>query len=205
MSRRAPASKPSLTPALRALLRDAASRIPQFAHVRPEQVLVIAGEARRASHASVRPMRFPGTHTRFSRDGKREKPLVRVRGQEILYVITLRPIWFRASTAEQRVGSVLHELFHLSTRFDGTLHAGRRHARMGRRFGQRLAPLVRRYLREAPDRVLAPFRHRGLVKVRMWLERPPASLPRGGAGRGRRIYSDDQLFVGLVRMTHTDG
>jgi hypothetical protein len=159
-------------------------------------------EARRASHASVKPMHWPRTHTRWRKDGKREKPRVRVGGHRILYVITLRPIWFRRLSPEQRVGTLLHELFHLSTRFDGTLHAGRRHARMGSRFYEKLRPLVRRYLRSAPPELLAPFSHHGLVRVRMWLEKPPSSYPTGSRGgrAARKLYTEEQLFTGLVRM-----
>ncbi|MBS2026900.1 MAG: hypothetical protein JST54_03260 [Deltaproteobacteria bacterium] len=182
-----------------ALIRDIARRVPQLGHVRASGILVVAGEARRASHATVRPQRFPGTHTRFSRDGRREKPRLRIKGREILYVVTLRPLWFRGCTPEQRVGSVIHELYHCSTRFNGTLHAGRRHARMGPRFMKKVGPMVRRYLAEAPDEVLSPFAHRGLVKVQSWLEKPPASV-RPGA-RARRLYTEDQLFTALVRMT----
>jgi len=191
--------RPSLTLALKALLRDIARRVPELSHVRASAVLVVAGEARRASHATVRPQRFPGTHTRFARDGKREKPRVRVRGKEILYVVTLRPLWFRGCTPEERVGSLIHELYHCSTRFDGTLHAGRRHARMGPRFAKRLRPLVRRYLKDAPEALLAPLAHCGLVRVRAWLEKPPSSVQPGA--RARRLYTEDQLFTALVRMT----
>ena len=182
---------------------DIAARVPELSHVVPARVLVVAGEARRASHASVRPLCFPGTRSRVSRDGTREKPRVRVGGENILYVITLRPIWFRSSTAEQRVGTVLHELFHCSLRFDGTLHPGRRHATMGARFGQELRPMVRAYLERAPQSVLAPFRRRGLVRVRMWLEKPPASVAQ--SSRARRLYTEDQLFVGLRRMLSPAG
>ena len=50
----------------------------------------------------------------------------------MLYLITLRPLFFRASDPDQRMRTVLHELFHISSRFDGTLHQGRRHARLGK-------------------------------------------------------------------------
>jgi hypothetical protein len=194
-------ARPSLTRPLQLLIADVAARLPEFAHVRPEQILVLAGEARRASHATVKPLAFPRSRARISKDGRREKPRVRIGGENILYVITLRPIWFRQSNMEDRVGTLLHELFHLSTHFDGTLHPGRRHAKMGKAFGQRLGPLVRRYLAEAPPRVLAPFSHRGLVRVRMWLEKPPSSFPQGVTSkRLRRVYTEEQLFVGLMRM-----
>lgn len=195
------AARPSLTRPIQVLIRDVAERMPQFAHIRAENILVVAGEARRASHASIRPLAFPGTRSRISKDGRREKPRVRITGENILYVIALRPIWFRASTPEDRVATLLHELFHISTRFDGTLHPGRRHARMGKAFAQKLGPLVRRYLELAPHKVLAPFSHRGLVKVRMWMERPPSSQPRDSrSNRVRHVYTEEQLFLGLMRM-----
>jgi predicted metallopeptidase len=193
---------PSLNASVRALLEDVAARMPEFAHVRPGRILIVAGEARRSSHASIRPLHWPSTHTRVNRSGRKEKPLVKIRGRTILYVITLRPLWFRRSTPEARVGTLLHELFHISTRFDGTLHAGRRHGKMGTRFYARLGPLVRRYLRRAPRELLAPFGHHGLVRVARWLERPPASY-RVGSRRGkaaRRLYTEEQLFLGLERM-----
>jgi hypothetical protein len=190
--------RPGLTRALRTLVRDIAKTLPELAHVRAGSVLIVAGEARRASHASIGPMAFPRSRSFLSPDGKWEKPRIRIRGKPVLYVITLRPIWFRASTAEERVGTLIHELYHCSTRFDGTLHPGRRHARMGPRFSKKLGPLVRRYLRDAPREVLAPLRFRGVVKVRMWLEKPPARLARGA--RARKLYTEEQLFIGLVRM-----
>lgn len=193
-------ARPSLTLPIAALIRDVSQRLPGFEHLNAEQILVVAGEARRASHASVRPLHDPRTRGRLSPDGKRIKPRVRLHGVRMLYLITLRPIWFRASTPAERVATLLHELFHISARFDGTLHPKRRHAVMGPRFAQKLLPLVRRYLAEAPPEILAPFAHRGLVRVRMWLEKPPASVPRSKT-RVRKLYTEAQLFVGLARMT----
>ncbi len=176
--------------------------MPEFAHVRPSQILVVAGDARRSSHATIRPMHFPSTHSRMRKDRKRKKPKVSIYGKRILYVITLRPIWFRVSTPHQRVSTLMHELFHISTRFDGTLHAGRRHSKLGKRFNKKLLPLVRRYLRRAPAEVLAPFSYSGLVRVRQWLERPPSSYPvrKEGNKRVRHLYTEEQLFIGLARM-----
>ena len=37
-------------------MRDLASRSPEFAHLIPAKVLVVAGEARRASRGSVKPL-----------------------------------------------------------------------------------------------------------------------------------------------------
>jgi len=184
--------RPNLTLAVKRLVRDVAVRLPELRHVRASRLLVVAGEARRTSRATIRP-------ARPARDRRPERLLVRVKGRDILYVITLRPLWFLSSTPEQRVATILHELYHASTRFDGTLHGGRRHSRLPLpRYNRRIRGLLHRYLATAPPEVLAPFAHRGEVRVRMWLERP--GRERDGERGGRRLYTEEQLFYGLARM-----
>jgi hypothetical protein len=118
----------------------------------------------------------------------------------VLYVITLRPKFFRHSTPEARVETLLHELFHISTRFDGTLHRGRRHSVLkGDLFARRLRPLVRRYLAQMAPELLEALAFDGEVLARQWLEKPTA-LPRGKKGSARKLYSDKQLFLGPVEM-----
>lgn len=178
----------NVTLAVKRLVRDVAARLPELAHVRASRLLVVAGEARRASRATIRP--FPAA-TRG--------PRVEVRGRAVRYVITLRPLWFLDSTPEERIDTILHELYHASLRFDGTLHGGRRHARLAAAaYQRRIRALRERYLAEAPAELVAPFAHRGLVRARMWLERPAAA--RRDAGPERRLYTERQLFYGLVRM-----
>jgi hypothetical protein len=122
-----------------------------------------------------------------------------VKGREILYVITLRPLWFRASSVEERIATILHELYHASRRFDGTLHRGRRHTSLPKpAYDRKIRALLARYLAVAPPELLAPFAASGTVRARMWLERPAAA--RAGGARGRTVYTERQLFYGLVRM-----
>lgn len=186
-----------MTLAVKRLIRDVAARLPELAHVRASRILVVAGEARRASRATIRPAHFKETG-RSAVQGRR-KPLIRIKGRKILYVVTLRPLWFTASTPEERVETILHELYHASLRFDGTLHRGRRHTRLPRaRYDRRVRALRRRYLALAPPEALAPFAFRGVVRVRMWLERPASY--RTGEYAGRRVYTERQLFYGLMPM-----
>jgi len=181
----------NVTLAVKRLVRDAAARLPELGHVDASRLLVVAGEARRASRATIRPL---GTGGRGE-----AAPRVRVRGRDIRYVITLRPLWFLDSTPEARVETVLHELWHVSTRFDGRLHGGRRHSALpAASFNRRVRALRDRYLALAPDEVLAPFAHHGLARARMWLERPAAARRDGGPER--RLYTERQLFYGPVRM-----
>lgn len=188
-----------MTLAVKRLVRDVAARLPELAHVRASRILVVAGEARRSSRATIRPAHFGETRA-ASADGGRTKPVVRVKGRKILYVITLRPLWFLDATPEQRIGTILHELFHASTRFDGTLHRGRRHSRLPlAAYNRRVRALLHRYLATAPPEILAPFSYEGLARARMWLERP-AAYYREPEYRGRRVYTERQLFYGPVRM-----
>jgi predicted metallopeptidase len=188
-----------MTLAVKRLMRDVAARLPELAHVRPARVLVVAGEARRASRATIRPAHFGETRSRTGRFS-REKPLIRVKGRKILYVVTLRPLWFLDSSPRERIATILHELYHASLRFDGTLHRGRRHSLVPRaKYNRRVRRLLDRYLAAAPPEIVAPFEAHGLVRARMWLERPAPSY-RGDDYRGRRVYTERQLFYGVMRM-----
>jgi predicted metallopeptidase len=181
--------RPNMTLAVKRLIRDLARRLPELSHVRASRVLVVAGEARRASRGTIRPT---------IRRGKRgRRPEIRIAGKRILYVITLRPLWFVGSTPEQRIATVLHELYHVSARFDGTLHAGRRHAKLPRaRYDRKIRALRDRYLARAPAEIVEPFAHEGTVRARMWLERPAPTATRGA----RALYGEAQLFLGLMPM-----
>jgi hypothetical protein len=186
-----------LNRAIQELLTDVSRRMREFSHVQPARVLVVAGEARRASRGSVKPLAFAGAKSHDA-TGLR-KPVVKVNGRRMLYCITLRPLFFRASTPEARVETLLHELFHVSPGFDGTLDPSRRHACLGPAFRRTFRPLVRRYLRRCPPEVLAPFAYRGPVRVLQWLERPPAfHLP--GPNKSRRRYTEEQLFVTTLEL-----
>jgi predicted metallopeptidase len=186
-----------LNRAIQDLLTDVSVRMREFSHIQPARILVVAGEARRASRGSVKPLAFVGGKSRDA-TGLR-KPVVKVHGRRMLYCITLRPLFFRASTPEARVETLLHELFHVSATFDGTLDPSRRHACIGAAFRNSFRPLVRRYLRRCPVEVLAPFAHRGPVRVLQWLERPPAfHVPR--PSKNRRRYTEDQLFMTTLEL-----
>lgn len=155
---------------------------------------MVAGEARRGSRGTVKPL---AANQRKPQAG-RPKPVVKIRGRRMLYCITLRPLFFRSSTPKDRITTLLHELFHISTRFDGTLDESRRHATLGRRFGRELRPLVRRYLRQCPPELLASFAYDGEVRVQHWLERPSATYARNP--NTRRVYTEAHLFYGPVKM-----
>jgi predicted metallopeptidase len=184
--------RPNLSRVVRLVIRDVARQIPEFAHVRAERILVVAGEARRRSRATIRPLRSAVT-------GGRGRPKVRFRGRDIRYLLTLRPLFFRDSTVEERIATVLHELFHVSPTFDGTLAPSRRHAALPPpAFDALLGPLVGRYRELCPESLLRQLAFDGEALVRQWLEKPPVRLKPGRSGR--RLYDEAQTFLGPVRM-----
>ncbi len=191
------ARRPNFNQDVKALIKDVAATMAEFSHIRPTRILVVAGEARRASRGTVKPLAFEGAASLDP--GGRRKPVVRIKGRRMLYCITLRPLFFRTGTAQARIATLLHELFHVSKSFDGTLSTARRHASLGRDFAKKLKPLVQRYLRRCPPELWTPFAFDGEVLVQQWLERP-GSIYLPESVRVRRVYTEDQLFYGPVRM-----
>jgi|SRR4051794_32118572 predicted metallopeptidase len=164
----------------RRIAADMAKKVSELSHIEAARILFVAGEARRGSRATIRPL---------------GKSRVSLKGKRALYCVTLRPKFFRTSSPEERVETLLHELLHVSADFDGRLHPDRRHAVLpGAKFRALLRPLVRRYLTAADPELLSGLSHHGEVLARQWLERPT-----GRPGRGR-AYTEKDLFLGPVQM-----
>ncbi len=169
-SRLAGSGRVQMTLAVKRLIRDVALRVPELSHVRAASVLVVAGEARGVSRATIRPGNVGPAR------GEGPRRFIRVGGRRMLYVMTLRPLWFAASVPEERIGTVFHELYHASASFDGKLHRGRRHAVLPRpAFDREVHELLERYLACAPAEVVEPFGREGIAEVLLWLRLPRAS------------------------------
>jgi len=186
-------------------MRDASRKIPEFSAIDASRILVVAGEARRASRATVRPLCFADSRDRISLDGKRAKPVIQIGGKTMLYVVALRPRFFLRSTAEKRVETILHELWHMAGEFDGTLHRERRHSVLpGQLFKDRFQPLVDRYLPQVPPSILDAMGYNGEVLMRQWLERPAPHFSlhpvKMGKPARRPVFTEAHLFYGPVKM-----
>ena len=179
------AERPNATLLCRRVVADMVRALPELSHIRPARILFIAGEARRGSRATIRPL------------GGNARARVTIKGRRALYCVTLRPKFFRASTPEQRVATLLHELLHVSRQFDGGLDPERRHSRLGQeQFEALLRPLLKRYLARGDPSLIGGLAHHGEVLARQWLERPTG---RNSAGQA---YTEKHLFLGpLVMVT----
>lgn len=189
--------RPDFTQAVQALIAHVARVHEEFRHLDPRRIVVVAGEARRASRGTVKPLTF-ANRKRTDSMGRR-KPLVKLHGRQMLYSITLRPLFFRSSTPRQRVATVLHELFHIASAFDGTLDHQRRHDEAGEGFEAAFTPIERKVWKRLPAVLIAPFAHDGEVRVLQWLEKPQSWLP-GERASHRKLYTEAHLFEGVVRM-----
>jgi predicted metallopeptidase len=177
------AERPNATLLCRRVVADMANILPELSHVKAGRILFVAGEARRGSRATIRPLRGRG------------RARVSLKGRRALYCVTLRPRFFRASTPEQRVATLLHELLHISPDFDGRLDPKRRHSLLpAKEFEALLKPLLKRYLANGDAALIGALAHHGEVLARQWLVRPAG---RHSAGQ---TYTEKHLFLGPLMM-----
>lgn len=182
--------------AFRALIADLAAAHPaELGHLDPRSILVIAGAARGEARASIRPMTFGGSPPRRVY-GDFQKPRIEVGGHEILYELCLRPRYFLGGSGAERLLIFLHELWHISPRFDGSLAEDRRHRIAGEREAATIEALARAF---SPQGLAARvLDHQGELLVPAWLSRPPSRAPKG---RVMREYHDADLYEAVVRQS----
>jgi hypothetical protein len=124
------------TAAIRAICADMAKRLPELAHIDVERVALGACQTRNgAMHglfATLTPLRFEGGLVERVAGGRRHRiqPLVDPTGREYLYLLNFYLPRFQNLPLEEKLSTIVHELWHIGPRFDGDLrrHAGRCYA-----------------------------------------------------------------------------
>ena len=179
----------ALGPSLHQLCRALCTH-PKLAHVRPEALLFVAAQARRASAATIRPLFFSGG--RPQEDGL-FKPIVRMNGQRMRYEIALRPPFFRRCSPRRRLEILVHELWHIAPDFDGSLASERRHTGQN----ETCAPFVQEVLQQTELAVAADFLSlSGVSSMQAWLHRPPTRMPADEP----RLYTEAELYLQPVEL-----
>ncbi|MEL6186017.1 MAG: hypothetical protein AAFU79_15440 [Myxococcota bacterium] len=159
-------------------------------HIEVDRVVIVAAAARRSARASIRPLRM-------SREaGSGQKPTVLRDGRPALYELSLRPLYFRSSSAEQRLEILIHELWHISPHFDGRLDPTRRHPLSDPQEAERFVARARAAVQGKVD--ISPLSARGWFEMPMWQNRPPSLIPPGE--RCRLRYDERDLFLGRVEQ-----
>lgn len=143
------------TDAMWSLMDDIARACPELGHVDMGRVAVGFGQARSnrldGIYAQLYPLRFPGGGRRLRRgEALFELPRLVFRGLEALYLVKfMLPRYLLVPFAE-KLPTVFHEMYHMSTDFDGTLRtfAGRNcyHTSSRQRFDRHAAKLANDYL-----------------------------------------------------------
>lgn len=178
----------------------------RFERVEPSRILFVAGAARGGSLASIRPLTYGGIPPLSERMGFR-KPRVTRDGIRIFYEICLRPRFFLEATAEMRLLTLAHELWHASASFDGTLAEDRRHRCADRSTtgvgggvdaeheAKAIVDAWRAATRGESEaaRVLA---YAGELRMLAWLSRPPSRISAGSELRAE--YSERDLYSAIV-------
>ena len=131
------AASPAHTPAelsfdftrhMRLLSADMVARLPELAHVDLDRVAISFSQTRKAVthglHATTTPMRFEHGSLVTRCAGGQTLTVERLfdpSGREILYIISFYLPRFLNEPLSEKLSTTLHELWHISPRFDGDL------------------------------------------------------------------------------------
>lgn len=117
-----------LTGHMRLVCEDMVARLPELAHIDLSQVAFGFCQTRaRGAHgvqASLTPMRFENGATTKLHAGKPytvERLYDRQSGREILYILSLYAPRFLNLPLEEKLATLVHELWHISPHFNGDL------------------------------------------------------------------------------------
>ena len=151
---------------MRHLCDDITQRMPEFQHIRMEQVAVTFAQARRqVSHglqAKLTPMRFERgalTSIRYGREWTIQRLF---HGElEVLYILTFYLPRFLQHSFREKMITVLHELYHINPLFDGDIRRLEGHyhvhSHSQKEYDQQMEVLVDRYLRARPPQQVFEF------------------------------------------------
>ena len=154
------------TRAMRLLCEDVAARLPQFAHLRIEQVAITFAQTRRrvphGLQAKLTPLRFENGSLVTRRAGRTWTLERLFEGErEMLYILTFYLPRFLDHSFEEKLITVFHELYHIGPAFDGDIRRmnGRYHVHTHsqQEYDRAMGALVQQYLRRSPPGELIEF------------------------------------------------
>jgi hypothetical protein len=163
------------TAAVRRLCGDMARRTPELAHIETDRVAIGVCRTRSAAmhgvFATLTPLRFAeGRLERVVRGRRyRIQPLVDAEGREFLYLLSLYLPRFQNLPLEEKLSTIVHELWHIGPRFDGDLrrHPGRcyAHGASQRAYDAVVDRIAQRWLAADPPPFLYEFLERSFDEL----------------------------------------
>lgn len=158
------------TGAIRAVCADMTRRAAELSHIDMRRVAIGMCQTRNAAmhgvFATLTPLRFEGGRLERTVRGRahRIQPVVDASGQELLYLLNFYLPRFLNLTLEDKLSTVVHELWHIGPAFDGDLrrHAGRcyAHGHSQRQYDASMDRLTQQWLAADPPHHLYEFLER---------------------------------------------
>jgi len=152
---------------MRRLSDDMVHRLPELRHIDLSRVAISFSQTRKAVdhglYASLTPMRFSGGGRQTVRRGRTwtVQRLVDPLGREMLYLLTFYLPRFLDQGFRHKLTTVVHELWHVSPRFDGDLrrYGGRcyAHSASQKQYDAKVERLVDRWLSLDPPASVYDF------------------------------------------------
>lgn len=152
---------------IRIVCHDMVTRLPELGHIDMQRVAISFSQTRKpVSHglqAALTPMRFEGGQRWTTRRGRRlgVQQILDAAGNEMLYLLSFYMPRFQNQPFQEKLITILHELWHISPQFDGDLrrHSGRCyvHTHSERQYDAAMAELARRWLALRPPREFYAF------------------------------------------------
>ncbi len=155
------------TAAMRLLCEDVVTRLPELVHIDLRRVAISLCKTRQSGshgiYASLTPLRFESGATQKKLRG-RPYGVQRVcdeSGEEFLYILSFYVPRFLETSLEEKLTTVLHELWHISQDFNGDLRRfeGRYYANGSSQqdYDAKMAKLAQRWLALDPPQHLYSF------------------------------------------------
>src|SRR5580700_8780524 len=154
------------TRAMRVLCEDVAPRLPQFAHLRIDEIAITFAQTRRrvphGLQAKLTPLRFENGSLMTRRGGRAWTVERLYEGdREMLYILTFYLPRFLDHSFREKLITVFHELYHISPGFDGDIRRmdGRYHVHTHsqQEYDREMDRLAEQYLRRSPPPELYDF------------------------------------------------
>jgi hypothetical protein len=163
------------TAAMRLVCVDISRRLPEMSHVTMERVAIGVCQTRNAAmhgvFATLTPLRFAGGAVEKKHRGRtmRIQPLVDGAGREFLYLLNFYLPRFLNLPLEEKLSTIVHELWHIGPQFDGDLrrHEGRcyAHGSSQRKYDELMDRLTRKWLASDPPAHLYEFLEREFLEL----------------------------------------
>ena len=152
---------------MRRLCDDLTARLPELSHVDMQRVAIRFCQARRAVRygiqATLTPLRFEGGQLFANRRGRTwtVQRLYDSQGREQLYLLSFYLPRFLERTFQEKLSTVIHELWHIGPAFDGDLrrHPGRcyAHSHSQKQYDDLMDQFARKWLSLDPPAAISDF------------------------------------------------